>query len=168
MLKCKSKQSVSTFKGPVSSKSNSRSISNRETKIFLFKLVQTYTISEYPKYCSRIWDSFSRKPCAGKITESCGFEPGTIQACQGETQGNVVKRCNTASIAMQQSLSCIKELWEQQTSNKFEKTEEFHPIPAFQNGGTELITKYAPEGKPYVQAGPKRRPLLCSSKKGIK
>ena len=42
----------------------------------------------------------------------------------------------------QQLLSCIKEGLEQQTSNKFETSEQFHPIPAFHNGGIELITKY--------------------------
>ena len=68
----------------------------------------------------------------------------------------------------QQPLSCIKEGWGQQTSNKFETSEQFHPIPAFQNGGTEFTTKYAPEGRLHVQAGPKRCLLLCSSKKGIK
>ena len=65
----------------------------------------------------------------------------------------------------QQPLSCIKEGWGQQTSNKFETSEQFHPIPAFQNGGTEFTTKYAPEGRLHVQTGPKRRLLLCSSKK---
>ena len=68
----------------------------------------------------------------------------------------------------QQSLSCIKEGWGQQTSNKFETSEKFYPIPAFQNGGTEFTTKYAPEGRVNVQAGPKRRLLSGCSKKGIK
>ena len=68
----------------------------------------------------------------------------------------------------QQPLSCIKEGWRQQTSNKFETSEQFHPIPAFQKGGVEFIAKYAPEERLHVQAGPKRRLLLCSSKKGIK
>ena len=68
----------------------------------------------------------------------------------------------------QQPLSCIKEGWGQQTSNKFETSGQFHPIPAFQNGGTEFITKYAPKGRLPVQAGPKMHLLLCSSKKGIK
>ena len=68
----------------------------------------------------------------------------------------------------QQPLSYIKEGWGQQTSNKFETSEQFHPIPAFQNGGTEFTTKYAPEGRLHVQTGPKRCLLLCSSKKGIK
>ena len=36
------------------------------------------------------------------------------------------------------------------------------------NGGAEFITKYAPEGRLHVQAGPKRRLLLCSFKNGIK
>ena len=88
-------------------------------------------------------------------------------------QGNIVKRCNTASIIMQKSasqqpLSCIKEGLGQQSSNKFETSEHFHPIPAFQNGGTEFITKYAPGGRLNVQTGPKKRLLLCFSKKRIK
>ena len=68
----------------------------------------------------------------------------------------------------QQPLSCIKEGWGQQTSNKFETSEQFHSIPAFQNGGIQFTTKHAPERTLHVQAGPKRCLLLCSSKKGIK
>ena len=68
----------------------------------------------------------------------------------------------------QQLLSCIKKQWGQQTSNKFETTEQFHPIAAFQNRRTEFITKYAPEGRLHLHAGPKGRLLLCSSEKGIK
>ena len=67
----------------------------------------------------------------------------------------------------QQPLSCIKEGWEQQTSNKFQTSEQFHPI-SFQDGGTDIITKYAPEARLHVQAEPKRQLLLCFSKKGIK
>ena len=170
VLQCK--QSASTCKGPTSEKSNSRSTSSSETKILLFKLDQTYRRSEYRKYSSRIRDSLSRKPCAGKDTQPSSFKSRTIQVCQGGTQGNVVERCNTASITMQKSisqqpLSCIKEGWGQQTSNNFEASEQFHPIPAIQNGGTEFTTKYAPEGRLHVHTGPKRRLLLCSSKKGI-
>ena len=99
LLQCK--QSASICKGFVYNKSSSRSTSSRETKILLFKLDQTYTKSEYPKYCSKNRDSFSWKPCAGKITQPSSFESGTIQACQGGNQGNVVKRCNTSSITMQ-------------------------------------------------------------------
>ena len=68
----------------------------------------------------------------------------------------------------QQPFSCIKEGLGQETSNKFEKSEQFHPIPAFQNGGTEFITNYAPERRLYVQAGPKRRLLLSPSERRIK
>ena len=50
----------------------------------------------------------------------------------------------------QQPLSSIKEGWEQQTSNKFEASEQFHLIPAFQNGGTEFTTKYGLEGGLHV------------------
>ena len=53
----------------------------------------------------------------------------------------------------------------QQTSNKFETSEQFHPTPVFQNGRAEFITKYAPEGRLHVQPGPKKCLLLCSSKK---
>ena len=42
----------------------------------------------------------------------------------------------------------------QQTSNKFEISEEFYPIPAFQNLNTEFIAKYAPEERLHLQAGP--------------
>ena len=69
----------------------------------------------------------------------------------------MVERCNTASITIQkpvsqQPLSCIREGWGQQTSDKFETSEQFHLIPAFQIGGTEFITKYAPEERLHVQA----------------
>ena len=168
VLQCR--QKASTCKGFVFSKSNSRSTSSRETKIIFFKLGQTYTRSEYRKFCSRIRDSSSRKPCAGKITQPSSIQSGTIQACQGGTQGNVAESCNTASITMlksvsQQHLSCNKEEWRQQTSNKFEAFAYFDPIPALKNGGTEFTTKYAPEGRLHVQAGPKRCLLLCTSKK---
>ena len=53
---------VTTCKDPVSKKSNSRCNSSRETKIILFKF-------KYPKYCSRIRDSFSRKPCSESIPQ---------------------------------------------------------------------------------------------------
>ena len=66
------------------------------------------------------------------------------------------------------SISCIKEGWGQQTSNKFETSEQFHLIPAFRNGGTDFTTKYVPERRLHVQAGPKRCLLLFSTKKGIK
>ena len=69
----------------------------------------------------------------------------------------------------EQPFSCIKEgKTMQQTSNKFETSEQFHPTPVFQNGRAEFITKYAPEGRLHVQPGPKKCLLLCSSKKGIK
>ena len=63
-----------------------------------------------------------------KIIQTFSFASGTIQAFHGESQINVVKRCNAANITMQKSLSqqplsCIKKGWEQQTSNKFEKFE---------------------------------------------
>ena len=114
---------------------------------------------------------FSRKPCAGKITQPPSFESGTIQACQGGTQGNVVERSNTVCITMQKSasqqhLSCIKEGWGLKTNNKFETLKQFHPIPAFQNGETEFITKYALEDR-LCKLDLKRCLLLCSSKKGI-
>ena len=112
MLQCK--QSASTCKDPVSNKQNSRSTSSSGTNIFLFKLGQTYTRSEYPKYCSIIRNYFSQKPCAGKSTQPSSSESRTIQACQEGGQGNVVERCNTAKIPMQKSVSqepfsCIKE-----------------------------------------------------------
>ena len=50
----------------------------------------------------------------------------------------------------QQPLSCIKEGWRRQTSNKFETSEQFHPIPAFQNGGTEVITKICSRRESHV------------------
>ena len=65
----------------------------------------------------------------------------------------------------QQYLSCIKEESGQQASNEFQIPEQFHPVLV--SGGNEFITKYAPEGR-HVLAGPKRRLLLCSFKKGIK
>ena len=70
-------------------------------------------------------------------------------------------------LVSQQPLSCIKERMVQQTSNKFETSEQFHPILAFQNGGTEFVAKYAPEERLHVLAEPKRRVLLCSFKKLI-
>ena len=82
----------------------------------LFKLVQTYTRSQYPKYCSRVRNFFSQKSCAGKIAQPSSFESGTIQAGWGGTKGNVVERCNAAGITMQNSVSqqpfsSIKEGW---------------------------------------------------------
>ena len=50
----------------------------------------------------------------------------------------------------QQLPPCIYEGWGQQTSNKFETSEQIHPIPAFQNRGTEFITKHALEGRLHV------------------
>ena len=44
---------------------------------------------------------------------------------------------------------------------KFETYEQFHPISAPQNKGTEFNAKHAPVRKLHVQVGPKRRPLLC-------
>ena len=158
MLQCK--QSASTCKGLVSNKFNSKNSSSGETKI-----------SEYSKYCLSIRDSFSRKPCTGKITQHSSFESGTIQACQEEPRGILLKgliqplyakiSILAASVSYQRGMG-------QHTSNKFKTSEQFHPISAFQKGGTEFITKYAPEGGLHVQAGPKRLLLLCSSKKGIK
>ena len=68
----------------------------------------------------------------------------------------------------QQPLINIKGVWGQQTSNKFGTSEQFHPTQAFQNGGTEFIPEYVPEGRLNVQTGPKIRLLLCSFKNGIK
>ena len=68
----------------------------------------------------------------------------------------------------QQPFSCIKEGLEQETSNKFETSKQFHPTPAFQNGETEFVIKYAPEKRLYVQAGPKRRLLLSPSERTVK
>ena len=74
-------------------------------RILLLKLGQTYPRFNYPKYCSRISDSFSQKLCAGKIIQASSVESGTNQTCQGGAQGNVVERCNTASITLQKSAS---------------------------------------------------------------
>ena len=68
----------------------------------------------------------------------------------------------------QQTLTYIKGGLGQHTSNKFGISEQFHLIPAFQNVGTEFITEYDPNGRLNVQAGPKRRLLLCFFKNGIK
>ena len=66
----------------------------------------------------------------------------------------------------QQLPPCIYEGWGQQTSNKFETSEQIHPIPAFQNRGTEFITKHALEGRLHVQAGTKTC-FSCFSKKEL-
>ena len=81
---------------------------------------------------------------------------------KGVIQPVYAKICiSAASVSYQRGMG-------QHTSNKFKTSEQFHLISAFQKGGTEFITKYAPEGGLHVQAGPKRRLLLCSSRKGIK
>ena len=165
VLQCK--HSASTCKGPVFNKFNSRSTSSKETKILLFKLGQTYAGSEDPKYCSWIRDSFSRKLCVGKTTQPSTFKSETIQASQGGTQGNVVKRCNTASITIQKSvpqqpLSCIKEGWRQHTNNKFETSEQFHPITALQNG---LLQNMLQKKNYICKLDQKRRLFLVFSKK---
>ena len=68
----------------------------------------------------------------------------------------------------QQTISCVKVGLVQQTSNKFETSEQFHPTTAIKNGGTEFITRHAPEGRLHVAAGPNRPRLFCSAKKGNK
>ena len=68
----------------------------------------------------------------------------------------------------QETISCVKVVLVQQTSNKFETSEQFHPTPAIKNERTEFITRHAPEGRLHVPAGPNRPRLFCSAKKGIK
>ena len=47
----------------------------------------------------------------------------------------------------EQPFSCIKEgKTMQQTSNKFETSEQFHPTPVFQNGRAEFITNMLQKG----------------------
>ena len=50
--------------------------------------------------------------------------------------------------------------------NKFETSEQFHPLPTFQNGGAQFASKHATGKGFHVQIRPKRRLLLCATKKG--
>ena len=94
------------------------------------------------------------------------------EPCQGGgSQGNVVKRGNTESNTVQksvhkQSLSDIKKGWGKSHGNKFETSEQFHPLPTFQNGGAQFASKHATGKGFHVQIRPKRRLLLCATKKG--
>ena len=58
-----------------------------------------------PNILNIVWGFEITFPCAGKINQPSSFEIGTTQACQIETQRNVVEMCNTASITMQKSVS---------------------------------------------------------------
>ena len=168
VLQCK--HSASTCEGPVFTKFNSRNTSSKETKILLFKLGRTYAGSEDPKYCSRIRDSFSRKLCAGKTTQPSTFKSETIQASQGGTQGNVVKRCNTASITIQKSvsqqpLSCIKEGWRQQTNNNLKHLNNSIPFQRFKMEGLNLLQNMLQKKDYICKLDQKRRLFLVFSKK---
>ena len=65
-----------------------------------------------------------------------------------------------------QSLPDIKKGSGKSPGNKFETSEQFHPLPTFQNGGAQFASKHATEKGFHVQIRPKRRLLLCATKKG--
>ena len=50
--------------------------------------------------------------------------------------------------------------------NKFETSEQFHPLPTFRNGGAQFASKHATGKGFHVQIRPKRCLLLCATKKG--
>ena len=179
-------QSASVCKGSVSNKSNSRSTSIRETTIILLNFGQTYARSEYSKY---LWFKdlrflFSKTLCR----ENHPTIQFWIRKKQTLSRRNSRKYCCKVQYSQYHhakiSISATSFLYQrgmgQHTSNKFEISEQFHPIPAFQHGETEFITKYEgsrettcqgilpPEGTIRVQAGPKRCLLLCSFIKVIK
>ena len=179
-------QSASACKGSVSNKSNSRSTSIRETTIILLNFGQTYARSEYSKY---LWFKdlrflFSKTLCR----ENHPTIQFWIRKKQTLSRRNSRKCCckvqysqyHHAKISISATSSLYQRRMGQHTSNKFEISEQFHPIPAFQHGETEFITKYEgsrettcqgilpPEGTIRVQAGPKRCLLLCSFIKVIK
>ena len=142
----------------------------RKAKSILFKLEKTNTRSKYFKHNTGLRDTFSRKTLPNKIAKPSSPEPRTVKTCQGGSQGNVVKRGNTESNTVQksahkQSLSDIKKGWGESHSNKFETSGQFHPLPTFQNGGTQFASKHATGKGFHVQIRPKKHLLFCATKK---
>ena len=164
-------ESTSSGESTVSNIFSSSGSTCRKAKSILFKLEKTNTRSKYFKHNTGLRDTFSRKTLPNKIAKPSSPEPRTVKTCQGGSQGNVVKRGNTESNTVQksahkQSLSDIKKGWGESHSNKFETSGQFHPLPTFQNGGTQFASKHATGKGFHVQIRPKRRLLLCATKKG--
>ena len=96
--------------------------------------------------------------------------PRTVKTCQGGSQGNKVKKGNTGRNTVQksvhkQSLSDIKKGWGESHGNKCETSEQFHPLPTFQNGGTQFASKHATGKGFHMQIRPKQHLLFCATKK---
>ena len=143
---------------------------SRKTKSILFKLEKTNTRSKYFKHNTGLRGTFSRETLPKKIAKPSSPEPRTVKPCQG-SQGNVVKRGNTESNTVQksvrkQSLSDIKKGWGESPGDKLETSEQFHPLPIFQNRGAQFASKHATGKGFHMQIRPKRRLLLCATKKG--
>ena len=102
-----------------------------------------YTISKYPKYCSRIRDYFSGKPCAGKITQPSSFESGTIQACQGGTQRNFVERCNQY---LSNLFLVTKKGWGKRPVINLKHLNNFIPYQHFKMEGLNLLQNMFQKG----------------------
>ena len=142
-------------------------------RLNLFKLDKTNTRSKYFIHNTGLRDTFPRETIPSKIAKPFGPEPRTVKPCQRGSQRNVVKRGNTESNTLQksvhkQSLSDIKKGWGNRSviNEKSEISEQFHPLPTFQNGGAQFASKHATEKGFHVQIRPKRRLLLCATKKG--
>ena len=164
-------ESTSSGENTVSNIFSSSGSTCRKAKSILFKLDKTNTRSKYFKHNTGLRDTFSRETLPNKIAKPSSPEPRTVKHCRGGSQGNVVKRDNTESNTVQksvhkQSLSDIKKGWGQSLGNKFEISEQFHPQLTFQNGGTQFTSKHATGKGFHVQIRPKRRLLLCATKKG--
>ena len=164
-------ESTSSGENTVSNIFSSSGSTCRKAKSILFKLDKTNTRTKYFRHNTGLRDTFSRENLPNKIAKPSSPEPRTVKPCRGGSQGNVFKRDNTESNTVQksvhkQSLSDIKKGWGQSPGNKFEISEQFHPLLTLQNGGTQFTSKYATGKGFHVQIRPKRRLLLCATKKG--
>ena len=137
-------ESTSSGESTVSNIFSSSGSTCRKAKSILFKLEKTNTRSKYFIHNAGLRDTFPRETIPSKIATPFGPEPRTVKPCQRRSQGNVVKRGNTESNTVQKSvhnqcLSDIKKGWGESLGNKFEISEQFHPLPTFQNGGAQKI-----------------------------
>ena len=139
---------------------SSRGSTCRKPKYILFKLDKANIISKYFKHNKGLRDAFSRETRPNKIAKPYSPEPRTVKPCKGKNQENVVKRGNTENNTVQksvhkQSLSDIKKGSGGSPGNKFETSEQFHPLTTFQNGGTQFASKHATGKGFHVQIRPK-------------
>ena len=164
-------ESTSSSESTASNIFSSSGSTCRKAKSILFKLDKTNTRSKYFKHNTGLRDTFSRETLPNKIAKPSNPEPQTVKSCQGESQGNVVKRGNTESNAVQksvhkQSLSDIKKGWGESPGDKLETSEQFHLLPIFQDGGAQFASKHARGKGFHMQIRTKRHLLLCATKKG--